>query len=54
MKFNDFLKWVTVVKMLYGRSVAERVYLDNIDKFNSIIDNGISVSLASEKRKDSI
>lgn len=39
MKYSDFLDTVKVLKMLYGRNVAEKYFLDNIHLFDKIIDN---------------
>lgn len=41
---DTFLKYVSVVKMLYGRDVAEQVFRENIHKF---IKNGYNLVNAS-------
>ncbi len=36
MSFGEFLKLVNVVKMLYGRSVAEKFFTNNVDQYYNL------------------
>ena len=36
MPFNDFLKLVIVVKSLYGRDIAEKLFTKNIDLYYNL------------------
>lgn len=45
---DTFLKYVSVVKMLYGRDVAEQVFRENIHKY---IKNGYTIVNASLTNK---
>lgn len=39
MQFGDFLSLVKVLKMLFGSSVAQTFFLENITRFDKIVDS---------------
>lgn len=36
MKYTEFLETVKVLKMLYGREIAEKVFTNNVGKWYNI------------------
>lgn len=50
MPFTDFLKLVTVLKVLYGRDIAERFFQKNIDKYYDLKYDDISASVNKDKK----
>lgn len=46
MPFDEFLKLVSTVKMLYGRSVAEKFFTTNIQQYYNLN----SASILSNKK----
>lgn len=42
MSFAEFLKLVQVLKMLYGREVAEKVFTNNIHKYYNLTNESLN------------
>lgn len=52
MSYSEFLKTVSVMKMLYGQAIAERFFKKNIVEFPQFNYDDDSESLLKQKRED--
>lgn len=49
MLFQEFLNLTKVLKMLYGRDVAETFFKNNIDKYHDLTYSELSASVKKQE-----
>jgi len=50
MQYTDFIATVKILRMLFGVPIAKKFFLDNIKKFDKVIDSDSLINLTKEKK----